>query len=160
MAMRRAFVSLGLLALVLPQTVVAADATTPTIDRIRGFLIYEDTGDLSKNLAKTEDQIVANDEKGTSIQMLIDVVLTGKPDTLYENNPQLHVVARSNMDGPDAPALVDKVFYLTYIAAKGELVRTVVVDHGCNGFDLEAYVMDGDKRTSEFKKSFSITCGD
>lgn len=160
MAMRRALVTLGFLAALLPQAVLAADATTPSIDRIRGFLIYEDTGDLSKNLAKSDDQIVANDEKGTSIQMLIDVVLTAKPDSLYENNPMLHVVARSNLDGPDAPALTDKVFPLTYVGSKGELVRTVVVDHGCNGFDLEAFIMDGDKRTSEFKKSFSITCGD
>jgi hypothetical protein len=148
MTLRRALGTFGILAFILPQSVLAADATAPTIDRIRGFLIYEDTGDLSKNLAKTEDQIVANDEKGTSIQMLVDVVLSGKPNSLYENNPRLHVVARSNLDGPDAPALVDKVFYLTFIAAKGELVRTVVVDHGCNGFDLEAYVMDGDNRVS------------
>lgn len=140
-----------------PQIASAQETTTPLVDRVRAFLIYEDTGDLSKNLAKTEDQIIANDEKGTSIQMLLDVVLTSKPDQPFENNPMLHVVARSNLD---QAVLTDKTFPLNYVGSKGELVRTVVVDHGCNGFDLDAYVMDGKNKTSEFKKSFSITCGD
>ncbi len=153
-------VFLGLLSLALPQVVLAAEAKTPVIDRVRAFLIYEDTGDLSKNVAKTADQIVANDEKGSGVQILIDVILTAKKDQLFENNPMLHVLARSIMDGADAPPILDKTFPLNYVGSTGELIRTVVVDHNCNGFELEAYVMDGKKKTSELKKSFSITCGD
>ena len=44
--------------------------------------------------------------------------------------------------------------------AKENLYRSVIVNHNCNGFEFEAYVMDGDRRVSEFKKNFSITCGD
>ena len=56
--------------------------------------------------------------------------------------------------------MVDTGFPISFISSKGQLSRTIVVDHGCNGFDLEAYIMDGDKRVSEIKKSFPLTCGD
>lgn len=136
-----------------------AFAEAPKVDRFRAFLIYEDTGDRSKNLAKTEDQIIANDEKGTSVQMLVDVVLSGKENQAYENAPVLHVIARSSIAEPGEKPLVDTEFPISFMVKKN-VTRTVVVDHGCNGFDIEAYMMDGKKKTSDIKKSFSITCGD
>lgn len=138
----------------------AAELATPSVDRFRAYLIYEDSGELSKNMAKREDQIVANDEKGTSVQMLVDVVMAGKAGQLYENNPFLYVVVREMMAETGAPPMIDTGFPLTFVGQTGELVRTLVVNHNCNGFEIEAYIMDGDKRTSELKKTFSITCGD
>jgi hypothetical protein len=157
--MRISFVGAAALAVswVLAPPASAGDLAPPKVDRFRAFLIYEDSGDLSKNLARSEDQIVANDDKGTSVQMLVDVVLTGKPDQLYESNPVLHVTARSDLD--EIGVLVDKEFPLTFFA-KDELVRTIVVDHGCNGFALAAEIIDGGKRVSGLEKTFSITCGD
>lgn len=138
----------------------AADLSTPSVDRFRAYLIYEDSGELSKNMAKRDDQIVANDEKGTSVQMLVDVVMAGKKGQLYENNPFLYVVVREAMAETGAPPMLDTGFPLTFVGQTGELVRTLVVNHNCSGFDIEAYIMDGDRRTSELKKTFSITCGD
>lgn len=141
-------------------TAFAGDASQLKVDRLRAYLIYEDTGDLSKNLAKSEDTIIANDEKGTSVQMLVDVVVTGPADQIFESNPTLIVVATSSLAQPGDRAMVDTGFPISFISSKGQLSRTIVVDHGCNGFDLEAYIMDGDKRVSEIKKSFPLTCGD
>ena len=140
--------------------IVAVAAEPPAVDRFRAYLIYEDSGELSKNRAKDVDQIIANDDKGTSVQMLVDVVMTAKANSLHESNPFLYVVVHSTLEEPSAKPLVDIGFPLTFVGNTGELVRTLVVDHNCNGFDIEAYVMDGDKRTSEIRKSFSITCGD
>ncbi|MDO6965728.1 hypothetical protein [Rhizobium alvei] len=136
---------------------LAADVPPPKVDRFRAYLIYEDTGELSKNLAKVDDQIVANDDKGTSVQMIVDVVLSGKPNQLYESNPVLRVSARSDLD--DIGTLVEKDYPLVFFA-KDELVRTVVVDHACNGFTIDAAIIDGGNKVSELSKTFSITCGD
>jgi hypothetical protein len=134
-----------------------AFADAPGIAKINAYLIYEDSGKVGKNIADTPDQIVAQDENGASVQMLIDIVLSGKAGGLYENNPILHVVTKPSLDEAAKP--VSEEFYISFMA-KDKLFRTVLVNHNCNGFDLEAYVTDGDKRVSEFKKSFSITCGD
>lgn len=160
MTLRKFFTSFVLCAALMSQPVMAQSVKAPDIDRIQAFLIYEDTGKLSKDISGSTDQIVANDENGTSIQMLVNVVLKSKPDQLFENNPVLHVKATSALMSEGGPAPVTAQFYVSYIASGGELFRSVVVDHGCNGFDLEAWVEEGGKRTSEFKKSFSVTCGD
>jgi len=160
MALRKLFTSFAFCAALLPQPVLAQSPKAPDIDRIQAFLIYEDTGKLSKDISGSTEQIVANDENGTSIQMLVNVVLKSKPDQLYENGPVLHVKATPALISEGGPEPVAAQFYISYIASGGELVRSVVVDHGCNGFELEAYVEEGGKRTSEFKKSFSVTCGD
>jgi len=152
-----AIAKLGMWALALALLPGAALADAPKLEKFRAYLIYEDSGDLSKGLAGGDDQIVANDEHGTSIQMIVDVVMSGKPDTLYENNPILHVVVHGS--DPGTPPIVNAEFPLTFMAKK-TLVRTVVIDHNCNGVTIDAYMMDGKKKISEIKKSFSITCGD
>ena len=160
MLSRKFFTSFVFLAALAPQPLLAQDAKPPVVDRLQAFLIYEDNGRLSKDLSGTTDQIIANDENGTSIQMLVNVVLKSKPDQLFENAPVLYIKATPSMMSEGGPEVVESRNYISYIASSGELYRSIVVDHGCNGFDLEAYVMDGGKRTSEFKKSFSVTCGD
>jgi hypothetical protein len=137
-----------------------AFADAPKIEKLRAFLIYEDSGDMSKNVAAKADSgdtIVANDDKGQSIQMRVDIVMSGKANQLYENNPVLHVVVHGS--DPGALPVVNTEFPLTFMA-KDKLFRTVVIDHNCNGVDIDAYMMDGKTKTSELKKSFSITCGD
>jgi len=160
MALRKLFTSFAICAALMPQTVPAQTAKSPDIDRIQAFLIYEDTGKLSKDVSGRTEQIIANDENGTSIQMLVNVVLKSKPDQLYENSPVLHIKATPALMSEGGPEPVAAQFHISYIASGGELVRSVVVDHGCNGFELEAWVEEGGKRTSEFRKSFSVTCGD
>jgi hypothetical protein len=142
------------------QPASANDPKPPTVDRFRAYLIYEDTGELSKNKAKVADQIVANDEKGTSVQMLMDVVLTGPANTTYETPLYLIVVAHALGDKTGDPAMIDTGYPITFIGATGEAVRTLVVEHECEGYEIEAYVMAGDKRVSELKQRFNITCGD
>lgn len=132
-------------------------ADSPKIETIKAYLIYEDSGKVSKNIADAADQIVAQDENGQSVQLLIDIVLSGKAGGLYENNPILHVMTKPSLDEAAKPVVEE--FPIVFMA-KDKLFRTVLVNHNCNGFDLEAYVMDGDKRVSELTKSFSITCGD
>jgi hypothetical protein len=137
-----------------------AAETKIKVDRVRGFLIYEDTGKLSKNLATQSDQIIANDKNGTSIQMLVDIVLSGPADQTFENAPMLHVIARGALDDAGTPPIIDRSYPINYVATGGELVRSLVVDHNCNGFDLEASITLGNKVISDLKKTFSITCGD
>lgn len=161
MALRTLLKSIGFVMALAPQAVPAADAETPVIDRVQALLIYEDTGKLSKDVSGDADHIVATDRKnGSSIQMLVNVVLKSEPDRLYENNPVLHVRATSVLSSDGSPKTVEDQFHITYVAETGQLVRSIVVDHGCEGFALEAYVTAGDKRTSEFRKSYSVFCGD
>lgn len=154
MAFKSGLVLSVLAGILLPGTALA---DSPKIEKINAYLIYEDSGKVSKNVADAPDQIVAQDGNGQSVQMIIDVVLSGKAGGMYENNPVLHVLTRPSLDEAAKP--VDEEFPIAFMA-KDKLFRTVIVNHNCNGFDIEAYVTDGAKRTSELKKSFSITCGD
>lgn len=154
MAFKSGLVLSVLAGILLPGTALA---DSPVIEKINAYLIYEDSGKVSKNIADAPDQIVAQDENGQSVQMIIDVVLSGKAGAMYENNPVLHVVTKPSLDEAAKP--VSEEFPIAFMA-KDKLFRTVIVNHNCNGFDIEAYVTDGAKRTSELKKSFSITCGD
>jgi len=159
--MRSSFLSsviASVISLAVLPSIALADA--PKIEKLRAFLIYEDSGDTSKNMAAKADSgdtIVASDDKGQSIQMRVDIVMSGKANQLYENNPVLHVVVHGS--DPGTPPIVNAEFPLTFMA-KDKLFRTMVVDHNCNGVNIDAYMMDGKKKTSELKKSFSITCGD
>ena len=140
--------------------VLAADPPGPKVDRFRGFLIYEDTGDLSKNVAKQSDQIIANDEKGTGTQIIVDVIVTGPKNQTYENAPFLYVVVNSLTANQGDPPMVDTGYPINFIGNTGQIVRSLVVEHNCNGFTIDAYTMVGDKKLSELKKTFNITCGD
>jgi len=154
MAIKSGLLLTACAAILLP-SIALADA--PVIEKINAYLIYEDSGKVSKNIADAPDQIVAQDENGQSVQMIVDVVLSGKAGGMYENNPILHVTTKPSLDEAAKPVVEE--FPIAFMA-KEKLFRTIVVNHNCNGFDLEAYVTDGDKRVSELKKSFSITCGD
>jgi hypothetical protein len=158
--LRKLFTSFAFLAALAPLSVLAQAPEAPDIDRIQAFLIYEDTGKLSKDMSGAVDQIIANDENGTSIQMLVNIVLKSKPDQLYENGPVLHVKVTPATMSEAGPEPAAAKYYITYVASGGELVRSVVVDHNCDGFEFEAFIEVGGKRTSAFKKSFSVTCGD
>ena len=143
------------LATILSPSLALAEA--PAIEKIRSYLIFEDSGDVTEDITDLPEQIVANDEHGQSVQMSIDIVLRGKAGQLYENNPVLHVVTRPSL--PEAAEAINQSFPIAFMA-KENLYRSVIVNHNCNGFEFEAYVTDGDRRVSEFRKNFSITCGD
>lgn len=147
--------------ILLAGTAMAESPKPPTIDRLRAYLIWEDSGELSKNLAKSTEQIVANTEKGTSAQMLVDVVLTAKGDSLYaDKQPMLYIYVLPMGAQVGDPAMIDTGFPISYIAKGGELTRSVIVEHGCNGFSFSARVMVEDKIISQLDKDYSITCGD
>jgi predicted secreted Zn-dependent protease len=57
-----------------------AAAQTVKADRFRAFLIWETTGDLSKNVMNDTPQIEANTQKGMSTQIYVDIVVTGPKD--------------------------------------------------------------------------------
>lgn len=130
------------------------------VDRVRGYLIYEDTGNLSKDVVGRQDQVVANDENGTSTQLLVDVVVAGPADTLAEG-AMLLVWVRRPFDEPGTPAMVDTGWPLNYIGHTGQVVRSLVIDHDCNPVELHARVDDGQgNQGNEFIKTFNLTCGD
>lgn len=131
------------------------------VDRIRGYLVYEDTGDLSKNVARRTDQIVANDENGSSIQMLVDIVVDGPKNELIEGNTYLYVwVTGANYQTGDRPK-IDQGWPISYVGLTGEVVRSIVVDHDCEGFEVRARLDDGERQIGrELVKRFDLTCGD
>jgi|GEM_PF-3152019 len=139
---------------------MSAQAAEPVrFDRFRAYLIFEDTGNLSKNVAGRTDQILANTEEGSSVQILIDIVAAGGENQVYEDGPLLLTWATSPYD-PHGPFLVDKGWAISYVGLTGEVTRTIVVDHDCEPFTLHARVDRGDAIGEEFSKEFNIWCGD
>ncbi|PLX35820.1 MAG: hypothetical protein C0606_17125 [Hyphomicrobiales bacterium] len=151
-------VSLAILAAL--ATGSAASALEPVkFDRARAYLIWEDTGNLSKNIARKKEQIIANGEEGSSTQVLIDLVVSGEKNTVYPNPPML-IVYVTNPYEEHGPMMVDKGWSISYVGLKGESVRSIIVDHDCNPFVLHARVDNGETIGKEYEKTFNLTCGD
>lgn len=131
------------------------------LDRVRGYLIYEDDGSLSKNVARRTDQIVANDENGSSTQMLLDIVVSGPKNSVVDTGAFLYVWVTADSSQVGDRAMVDKGWSISYIGLKSEVVRSVVIDHECEGITLNTR-MDIDQNTlgKTLEKRFDITCGD
>jgi len=139
---------------------LAAGPGGPKVDHFNGYLINEDDGKMSKNVATQSDQIEANNQNGTGTQIIVDIFVKGAKNQLYENNPFLYVVVSKMLANVGDPPMLDTGFPINFIGNKGQTVRTVVIEHNCEGFTIEAYTMIGDKRVSELTKTFNITCGD
>lgn len=148
-----------LVAMLLAACVVPAEANGPlTVERINGYLVYEETGTMSKNVARSAERIEANTQAGFSVQMIVDVVVSGPKNELVEGSPLLFVWVVGADAQPGDPAMVDVGWPINYIGATGEIVRTIVVDHDCNGFEVHARV-DG-MPGSERMHRFDLACGD
>lgn len=153
----------GLLAVLLGASLAVpisnAMAGDARFDRLRAYLIYEDSGKLSKNIARRTDQIVANDENGTSTQMLVDLVVKGDKNSLQDPAPMLLVWVTDPLDA-QRPAFVDRGWPLNFIGLTGEIVRSVVVDHDCGPVTIHTRLDRGKTLGREVTKQINITCGD
>ncbi len=141
-------------------TSVVNAAEPVRFDRFRAYLIYEDSGKLSKNIAKRTDQIVANDENGSSVQVLVDIVASGGKNQVYDNNTLLLTWVTDPFAEMGTPSKVDMGWPITYVGLNGEVTRSIIVDHDCGPFTLHARVDVGDSFGKEYVKEFNLTCGD
>ena len=138
---------------------LAAGPPTLKLDHFNGYLINEANGKMSKNVATQTSQIEANTQEGTGTQIIIDIFVNGAKDQLYEK-AYLYVTVNDMFAKTGDPPKLDTGFPINYIGAMGQTVRTVVVEHNCNGFTIDASTFIGDKRVSQLTKTFNITCGD
>lgn len=134
-------------------------AQTAKVDRVRAFLIWEDSGDLSKNVVGQTPRIEANTQKGMSTQIMIDIVVSGPKNKTAGKNVMLYTWANNDQDKGARP-MMDLGWPVTYFGDKGETVRSVIINHDCQPFTLSARVDHGDKIGRVFEKTFPIFCGD
>ena len=139
---------------------LAAGPAGPKVDHFNGYLINEDDGKMSKNVASQADQIEANNQNGTGTQIIVDIFVKGTKNQLYENNPFLYVVVSKMSAKVGDPPMLDTGYPINFIGNLCQTVRTVVIEHNCEGFTIDAYTMVGDKKISVLSKTFNITCGD
>ena len=161
MALRRIFAALALGLGFLPRIGLAADPAPPVIEKVEIFVLKEDDGALSRDMADAPDAtIVANDESGFGTQLLIKAVLKAEPNALYENPPVVHLKVTPSLFFEGGPKTVEDEHHLSFFGAGGRMYRGILIDHGCNDFKLEAWVMVDREKVSEFKKTYAILCGD
>ena len=124
----------------------AASAQEAKITAFKVFVIWEDTGQMSPDWSK-QQQIVANDRQlGSSMQARVDIVLEGKPNDMVDK--PLEVAVKTD-DGKTASYSLPIGFF-----AKKQLIRSVIVTHGCNPFEVDA-------KTGSSRRTLKIqlTCG-
>ena len=141
---------------------LAGDAAPISVERIRGYLIYEDTGKLSADIGGRTDQIVANDENGTSMQLLVDVVVAGPKSYLIEGDqPFLRVWAiDASLEDPGR-TLAELTWPMSFVGHTGTVIRTLVVDHNCAPVDIVARIDTADGTPGpETTHRFDLMCGD
>ena len=129
--------------------VTATAATAQDTARINGFrvfVIWEDSGQMSPDWSR-QQTIVANDRQlGSSMQARVDIVLEGPPNGMV--NDSLEVAVKTD-DGKTAGYSLPIGFF-----AKNRLIRSVIVTHACNPFEVEARVGNA-RRTLKMQ----LTCG-
>ncbi|MGV3552784.1 hypothetical protein [Rhizobium sp.] len=161
MLLRRILSPMALAVGLFPQAVLAADPPPPVIEKVEIFVLREDDGTFSKDMANAPDAtIVANDENGFGTQLLIKAVLKAEPNALYENPPVVRLKVTPSLFVEGGPKTVENEQYLSFFTQGGRQYRGILIDHGCNDFQLEAWVTAGGKKVSEFKKTYSVLCGD
>lgn len=147
------------MALVTVLAAAPALAQTEKVDRVRAFLIWEESGELSKNVVGTAPRIEANGPKGMSTQIIIDIIVSGPKNTVPKGQVMLYTWANNDQD-KGARAMVDVGWPVTYFSAKGETVRSIIVDHQCQAFTLSARVDRGSTTGRVLQTKFPIFCGD
>lgn len=140
--------------------VPASAEITLNVDRYRAYLIYEDEGNLSENVASGKGQIIARDENGSSIQILLDIVVSGPENTIIDSGAFLYVWVTAVDAQTGDRAMIDKGWPINYVGQKSETVRSIIIEHGCEGFIVNARVDIDENNVGEtHTKQFNITCG-
>ncbi len=147
-------------ACVMSALAVPALAQTIKAERFRAFLIWEESGELSKNVIADTPRIEANTQKGMSSQIMVDIVVSGPKNTQTKGQYILYTWANVLGEPAGTPSILDKGFPVTYIGAKGETTRTVIIEHDCRPFVLSARVDRGNTTGRVLEKRFQIFCGD
>jgi hypothetical protein len=140
-----------LLMLVIGLAIASGAALAQSAPRLappRLYLIWERTGAMSKDMAGQRDQIVAVDRKlGASVQARLDAVVEGT-SKIYEN---LTLGIRVTSEGK---RIVDRTYPVDFIDEPGRMVRSVIVDHQCQPFDVELTL-----GTTRKTLKVDLTCG-
>ena len=134
-----------------------AAATTPKLGTPRLYLIWNDSGAMSQDMAPRalspdgaarKNQIIASDRKlGASLQARLDAVIE-VPSGVYDNvTLGIRVVS-------EGKTIVDQKFPIGFIDKPGRLIRAVIVNHECQPFDVEL-ALGSAKRTM----NVDLTCG-
>jgi hypothetical protein len=141
----------------LAQAQPKAAAATPRLGTPRLYLIWNDSGAMSQDLASRalspdgaarKNQIIASDRKlGASLQARLDAVIEA-PSGIYD---KVTLGIRVTSEGK---TIVDQTFPVGFIDKAGRLIRAVIVNHECQPFDVEL-TLGSAKRTMKV----DLTCG-
>ena len=128
------------------------------VSKINLYMIWEGTGQLSENLADRTDQIVVVKEGDSASQFIVDLVVEGAPG-LYEDAPELKVeVVRPY--GTDDSLMLAKSYSIGWLHDTGKLYTSLTVEHGCDGFTINAWIERGGVAGETMAKDVSVNCGD
>jgi hypothetical protein len=134
-----------------------AAAATPKLGTPRLYLIWNDSGAMSQDMASRalapdgaarKNQIIASDRKlGASLQARLDAVIEA-PSGVYDNvTLGIRVIS-------EGKTIVDQKFPVGFVDKAGRLIRAVIVNHECRPFDVEL-TLGSAKRTMKV----DLTCG-
>lgn len=135
---------------------VAAAAGDLTFGKSHVFLLWEDTGGFSDDMAEVDGPIAAVTKAGRSLQMVVDVIVEGEPNARFDPPAVLTVEARST--AAEAPVLFKKSWPIQTIGDFGTAMRTFVVDHACSGVTVSATVEGAGAVSDRWEKRFDIVC--
>ncbi len=131
-----------------------AGAAEVSLGKPHVFLIFEDSGGLSNELATVEGPVLAMTDKGRSLQMVVDVIVDGEPDALFFDPPRVEVTAR----GDRGDVLFQKTWPIGSIGDYGTTMRSFIVDHDCRPVTVEARLTAGGADAGRWEKRVAISC--
>lgn len=120
------------------------------------FLLWEDANGFSDDVSKTEGPIQGITDVGRSLQMVVDVIVEGEPNTSFETPPVLSVEARSV--GTGETVLFRKSWEIRGIGDFGTAMRSFIVDHDCDGVIVDARITVGGAVADTWTRRFEIVC--
>src|SRR6516225_4957268 len=128
MLFRRELRQIAALAVLLDTSACYAESAL-RLGEIRAYLIWEQSGSMSKNVAGARQPIIATDKRlGTSLQVRIDASIEGAPPSL--TSFELRMVIHR-----DGATILDQTFSDYFI--KPRVIRATIVEHKCGDLNVE-----------------------
>lgn len=135
-------------------SVGAGSATDLAFGRSKILLLFEDNGGFSDDVATRDGPVAAVSDDGRSLQLVVDLILDGMPNSTLDPAPVLAVTAT----GVGGSTLFEGAWPIPAIGDFGTTMRSFIVDHGCAPVTVAARIEAAGAVVDRWEKTVAITC--
>ncbi|WP_075215579.1 hypothetical protein [Mongoliimonas terrestris] len=124
--------------------------------RTKILLLWEDNGGFSDDVAGVDGPIAVITDDGRSLQLVVDLILDGIPNSTLDPAPDLAVTAT----GANGSTLFEGTWPIPAIGDFGTTMRSFIVDHGCAPVTVAARIEAAGAVVERWERTVAISCAE